>query len=341
MVKSDNYTEYGIHNTGERSIWIIYLMFALLSSLIGDSIILIASIKYNAIKLNKFIVVLMQHIAACDILAAITFVLPTMISLIANKWVLGDAIAYIQVYLNNTSIIANNILICTLTSSKLLLLQFPLHVRKWTAKKAHIVSVSIWIFTIIPPAVRLVFDRYGPVFSYTSYNIDFGLPSEYSSADKIVITTMNVLVSDIPTIFIIISTCFTLAHLVRSRRVAKRSGRHQRWQGIVTVVATATVFCFSIVPFRLFFLISEIMSKAVPHPITLGRIFESLFTLNIICNFFIYSLTIPSFRKFLKSKSSRGSIWRDEPSTVAQNSVMQERATDGNQMHTIPEGNRA
>jgi hypothetical protein len=26
---------------------------------------------------------------------------------------------------------------------------------------------------------------------------------------------------------------------------------------------------------------------------------------------------------------------------VAQNSVMQERATDGNQMHTIPEGNRA
>jgi hypothetical protein len=63
--------------------------------------------------------------------------------------------------------------------------------------------------------------------------------------------------------------------------------------------------------------------------------FESLLLFNVLCNFFIYSLTIPSFRKFLKSKYFRGG-----PSDVIRNSfAIQGMATDANGMHITSEDN--
>ena len=79
-----------ITNIGERCLLIIYLMVVLFSSLIGDTIILIASVRYNAIKLNKFIVAVMQHIAVWDLLQSISFILPTITSLLVDEWVFGD-----------------------------------------------------------------------------------------------------------------------------------------------------------------------------------------------------------------------------------------------------------
>ena len=295
--------EYGIHNTGERVIWITYLLIVLLSSLIGDSIILIASIKYNAIKLNKFLVTVMQHIAVCDIFTSVTYVLPTMISLIANKWILGDVIAYIHVYLDTASMVGSNILICALICSKLLLLEFPLHARKWTVTKAHTICACIWFFAFSIPALRLSLDPGALVFDYIEYNVNYGVISKYSKAVNIAIQTISVLAIDIPVAIVIITTCLTLVHLIRSRKVAQRIGGDQRWQGIVTVVAAGTVYCISSIPDRLTFLIFDVIGTPdILQHSYLSRFCESVSTLNIVCNFFIYSLTVPSFKAFLKSK---------------------------------------
>jgi hypothetical protein len=62
MFAANNATLYGIHNQSEKTFWICYLSTILLSALLGDATILIASIKYDAFKLKKFIVVLLQHI---------------------------------------------------------------------------------------------------------------------------------------------------------------------------------------------------------------------------------------------------------------------------------------
>ena len=298
MVTSTNYTEYGIHSTGERCLWVTWLMIVLLSSLIGDSIILIASVKYNAIKLNKFLVVIMQHIAVCDILAAITYVLPTMISLIANKWVLGDALAYITTSLDLTSYTGTSILICTLTFSKLLLLKYPLKLNYWTLKNAHLTCSLAWFLAVIFPVIRLAFDENGLAFSYLEYNMNYGFPNEKTSkTNKVIMQSMYAMTVYIPTLVVVLTTMGTLFYLVKSIKVARRTGSDQRWQGIVTVVATAVVYCVSMLPGSF-----SIFSKR-PNDIVTDRIFESLITLNIICNFYIYSLTIPSFRHFIASKA--------------------------------------
>ena len=55
-----NDTEEIILNDGLRHAWASYLIFIVVSSFIGDSTILIASIRYKAFKLHKLIVVVIQ-----------------------------------------------------------------------------------------------------------------------------------------------------------------------------------------------------------------------------------------------------------------------------------------
>ena len=101
MKTFNNYSQpdFSIHNKAERYSWAAYHLFVLLSSLIGDTLILFASLQKDAFKLNRFIVTAIQYIAVFDLAYAMTGVLPTIISLIANTWVLGAAICYLRVYL--------------------------------------------------------------------------------------------------------------------------------------------------------------------------------------------------------------------------------------------------
>ena len=94
-----NQTLYGIKSGPVRYLWAGYLVFVLLSSLIGDTIILIASIRYRAFKLHKVIVVIIQHIAVCDLLVSVTFTTARTISLLVNTNVLGGALCYLSPYL--------------------------------------------------------------------------------------------------------------------------------------------------------------------------------------------------------------------------------------------------
>ena len=299
MISSNDINEYGINEEG-RAFWVIYLLIVLLSSLIGDSIILIASIKYNAIKLNKFLVTIMQHIAVCDILTSLSFVLPTMISLIANRWVLGEVLAYTHLYLNVYSIQAGIYLTCALTSSKLLILRFAKRSSGWQVKHAHVVCGVVWVFALIWPALRLGYDRDGLLFSYVHYNINFGAFTNYTKLDKILITAFVYLVLYIPIVIVILTTCGILYYLRSARKAARASGGHVRWQGIVTVVTVAVFFIISFLPDSITALpITNITPEDWPK---FSRAFEMLNTLNIMPNFYIYLATIPSFREFVGTR---------------------------------------
>ena len=302
MIISTNFTEYGIHSAGERYVWITYLLIVLLSSLIGDFIILIATVRYNAIKLNKFLVVVMQHIAVCDILAALSFVLPTMISLIANKWVLGDTLAYIHLYLNLCSESASYFLICVLTCSKFLLLKYPRKISYWTRRNAHKTCVCVWILALLLSGIRFAVDDNGLLFSFTDYNINFGELSDYSTTDKVIMSMITALVVKIPIVLVIAATSGIMIYLLKSRKAARQTGGDQRWQGILTVVATAIVYCVAMVPQSVDNFFINFDKKINPAT---GRTLGLLFTLNIMMNFYIYSLTIPSFRNFVKVNASK------------------------------------
>ena len=90
-MKTNNQTLLGIKDDVERSVLIVWSVTVLLTSLIGDITILIATIKYNAINQHKVIVAIMQHLAVCDLLQAVLNVFPSILSFTADRWALVDS----------------------------------------------------------------------------------------------------------------------------------------------------------------------------------------------------------------------------------------------------------
>ena len=73
------------------------------------------------------------------------------------------------------------------------------------------------------------------------------------------------------------------------------------------MVLTGAVYCVSSLPYTVYRIMINMVHFEDENPffIQFERISEYLTYLNIMSNFFIYSLTIPSFRRFLKSIISR------------------------------------
>ena len=140
-----NKTEYAIKNDSLRYTWTAYNIFILLSSLVGDSIILVASIKYRAIKLHKFIVATLQHIAVCDLLAAVVTVFPRVVTLLANDWILGDDLIYVSSYGFYYFGAVGLLLISVMTSGKLFIVKSPFRARLLTKRRGQLVGTGMWL----------------------------------------------------------------------------------------------------------------------------------------------------------------------------------------------------
>ena len=111
-----------------------------------------------------------------------------------------------------------------------------------------------------------------------------------------------------PNVTIITSTVLILKE---ARNFVRRKHEKLRWQGIMTVVFTATVYSLSFLPITVYFIAKPLVeiSLSVPGPfhIEYYRVASSVVNCNILANFFVYSLTVDSFRSFLKSKFGKTS----------------------------------
>ena len=300
--EDSNRTAYGIKSDAIRYTWAGYYLFVIASSLIGDITILIASIKYKAFRLHRVIIVIIQHIAFCDLMVSAIYVLPKMVSVISDKWVLGKFFCYFYSYTQFYSNLTSALLICAMTTSKLLLLKYPLQFGTTTLKKAHLICVACWLLAFTLPVIFLFGDKDDVFFSYKGYLCDYGFSSGI----------WNYLRPFVAVLFGVIPTCLvvstTLYLLIKARKVVSRSRESLKWQGILTTVLTATVYCVSILPYVAYHIVESTMKlqdkskSSFQFHATFYRVAISLMSLNTMSNFYIYCLTVSSFRAFIQSK---------------------------------------
>ena len=305
-----NRSIYGIKSDAVRYTWAGYLLFVLASSLIGDTIILIASIKCMAFKLHKVIVTIIQHIAFCDLMVTITGPVPNFVSLICNEWVFGNFLCHLRHYTGYYFNMASILLICAMTTSKLLLLKYPLRFKAISAKKPHMVCGVCWLAATIMPVVFLLVAVFVGEsifhFSYISYTCEDGFTLDIWYWLKPLLT---VLVVFIPNCLVVVTTIYLL---VIAKEVARRGRESLKWQGIMTTVLTAVVYCISGLPYAVYNVGESIVSvddeSTSFFHVSYFRIAYSFLFLNTISNFYIYSLSVNSFRDFIWSRMQQ--IWR-------------------------------
>jgi hypothetical protein len=114
---------------------------------------------------------------------------------------------------------------------------------------------------------------------------------------------LTVLFGFMPTCLVVAST---ISLLIIAKKVAHRGKERMKWQGIMTTVLTATVYCVSLMPYIVYRIGESVvkvedMSKSFFYT-HFFRIVTTFISLNTISNFYIYSLTVHSFRSFVLSR---------------------------------------
>ena len=307
--ESSNSTLYSLYcgeAAIERYLWMSWMAFVFITSLIGDGTILVASIKYRAFKLHECIVVFVQHISAGDLLISIFSVFPAVITLCRQKWIFGTIGCYIKFYITGVSWVASSLFICLMSLYKLILLKYPQKARLCNRGQAYKVCAVVWLLSL-PSAhgIYLYFKNTGHLDFETCNEVYTCTPTNRKTSwYQYLVLLIVVLV-----IFIVIVAFLLTKHLLKARRLAKLTGRKPRWQGIATVLVTALLHCVSFVPV----IVREMGESYISR--THGTRFYSrfaratytLFNFNLVANIFIYSFTVPSFRNFLISRAQL--IW--------------------------------
>ena len=302
LMTSDNYSDiaFGIHSKVQRYSWVTYYMFGLLSSLIGDTLILAASFQKKAFNVNILIVTVIQHIAICDLTITITSTLPIVISLLANSWVLGDGLCYARAYIYYLVYPAGMYLIAVLTTGKFMILRYPIQAARWSTKTAHRVCCLIWVFALTNPLAKVVIDKDDVMFDYRNYCCSYGYSSQLW---KKVLPMAGLIYLIVPNVTIVATTVPTLKYLADARKSAKRIKGTVPWQGALTVALTAVVSSISTLPLTVYVIGKNFVRK--DHldwfHVNFFRISTFLLLINIMSNFYVYTLTIKSFRRFLSA----------------------------------------
>ena len=289
-----------MHSDEERYLWASYHLFILLSSLIGDTLILTASFNKDAFKINKFIATIIQHIAISDLICSILVILPETISLFADSWILGDVICHISAYARRYSYLVSVHLIAVLATSKCLLLRWHQH-NIWSTKNAHVVCCVIWMILSSCLILMLVLETDGDVYlDLRIYNCNY-----WGTADAwtYVSPVYSFLFLFVPNLIIIGTAIPTLKYLITARISARRVRGTVPWQGAMAVTLTTIVFCISTLPTTVYHVgVNFFEDDMHPFRVHFYRISFFLAMINLMSNFYIYTLTITSYQKFLLLK---------------------------------------
>ena len=312
MYNYSNYALFGMKNDTERYLYAGWLIFVVICSLLGDSIILIASIKYKVFKFHKMIVTFIQHIAVNDLLNTIGSLAPAILSAAYNTGSPYRILDYSRFFIAYQTSSLSAMFISAMALGKVLLLKYPLRVGFLTKRDTHKICVGFWIASISVPVVYLVIDKQNVIFDFRVYHCTYSYSSEIW---KYILPISALLVLVIPNIIVIVSSILLLkeaTRVVRNTRQSLKGGcitqntrDGLKWQGITTVGLTAVIYTISFLPYIAYFIAEPFVVKVPGDPgpfyVEYFRVVNGLVTLHVLSNFFVYSLTVASFRSFLLS----------------------------------------
>ena len=303
-MKPDNTTQYKIENLTERQILIGYRVLLSVISLIGDTLILVGSIRYNAIKLHEIIVIFVQPMAVADLLLTLFGIMPSAVILGVNDWILGDVMCYLSYLAEVISLLILFMMTAAIAVAKMLIIKYPLRAMYFSKKAGHITAFFIWIFGLSFPTAALIKDRESVYYDFLIYSCAYMHDKDvWSNTSNKIFDTMFGIAFLVPVAVTVISSAVLLV-------LAKRAtaGRHEglQWKGVLTVLLTAAAHTLLGLPFTVYYVTPRFN---IAHNDYMRYILW-ISQLAVIVNFSVISLTVPSFKKFLKkcfSCSSRSS----------------------------------
>ena len=288
----------------ERAFLIMWSIFTLTLCVPGNLLVLISSIKYQAIKLDKITVILMNNVAVGDIGYALFWVLPTIYSIATDKVLLDNfthgvsckllvQARYIFAAVSIFSMVSLNI-------SKLTCLLFPFRSRLRTKRAGYKLVVFLWVlelFARFSSEVTSVVQRgefMETVYEPLVYGCKYIISNNRTELYEIIFTAVSITVTFGSTFLIFITTVWLIFYVHKVRGIQKES--------LITLIAVSSVFMLSYLPLVLYFC-AQFFGLSLPLWFTK---FSNLIPfLNYAANPIIYFLTVKSFGMYVKNNFMR------------------------------------
>ena len=119
--------------------------------ILGNGTVLYSSIRYNAIRLDRVSLVLVQNLAVADIFYTICVILPQLITYIAGKWVLGKVYCFMTAQISFIPGSANALTVLLITTYRLWLVTHP-----FSSAPEHLVRIVVAVTWVLASAGTII-----------------------------------------------------------------------------------------------------------------------------------------------------------------------------------------
>ena len=288
----NNPLQMGISDAG-FNILLLYHSLATLTGLVGNSLVLYGSIKYNSLSVDSVSIVLLESLAALDLAVVVFFMSSVWLSMIAKKWVLGAVGCWIYGFMGYISALVEMQVVATISLHRLFSLLAPFTARSLNKRHALIV-VGVLV------SIGVVFQScYHSVGAFYVFDTKMG-SCEISVTSAPTQATVTYLLSGvcywivIPAVILPVSNIAILVIATIKSRKGMLPGRN----ALITVGCVTWAFIFSVTPVVVRIGI-QTLNPFYPIPIWFVIMSQEFLFLNSILNPIIYTATNRSFRRFL------------------------------------------
>ena len=233
-----------------RYLIVVWSVLVVVISLVGNVTVLVASLKYHAIKLDKVSVVLIENIAAVDIVYVVLITIPTIWSISSDQSVVkeffdkttfGKMLCFTVAHLQFWLVTAATTMICALNVCRLMCLLYPLEAFVLPTRVGYLIAVFAWVpYLVRFVGVLAVHDnaRYG------SWHDSFRClvaPTGFTLYSDIVIAALTTM---LPAVIITATAVWLIYFAHRTVGLQKQS--------IIVNILMSTVFTLAFLPYSAF-----------------------------------------------------------------------------------------
>ena len=269
----------------------MYTVIGLLLGLLGNSLVLYSSVRYNTIKLDQVTLLFVQNLAAADLLYILFNVLPVSVTFIARKYIMGDVYCFISAQLAFIPGTLNGLTILALTAYRLHLVRCPFN--SMSILTAKFVLFILFLISLILTCICLWYKSKSVFIPHVGKCVS----TVYINIEASVVFRITVcIIIVVPIVAITIINGILCVISVRSSRKAQSERSNMR--PLVTVCFLSGMFIISWVPYLCYAIWQGVDSSV---PLQVVHLAYACIQINSFCNPILYTVTNKRFGKYVRN----------------------------------------
>ena len=280
-----------------KSFLLVYNSLVIISGLGGNALVLLGSLKYNAIRMGPNSVILIEHVAVADMLATFLQFIPMLVTLATERWLLGTFLCYCGI-LRYIPFCCEAMLIAIMSCHRVRVLASPLN-SPMEPSRLKILLSGVWVFYV---TTLIGLTGIKPTIKYEPSHLNCS-PFDWDNIDNVstylrILRMISGLYLFLPAIITVIANIVILRLVYASSAIVDSATRERNFKAVKTISLICWVYIVSYIPSVVLFALPVAGVTNIPRYVNAMNMY--ILSFNLVANPLIYSFTNKRFALFAK-----------------------------------------